>query len=168
MEERDRLRERENGTEVERRKGREIERKIISYLCILHMYLSSIHLSIIPIYPSSIYPSIHSSYLTIIYPSIISAIICLSIHTFIHHIYPSYLYIHPSIQLSIHSFIHHIYPSIIYLSIYHLPIHHIHLSVYLFLYLETCHTPTQHESRHLPRAAASENHSSLTCRLETL
>ena len=148
VEERDRLRETENGTEVERRKGREIERKIISYLCILHMYLSSIHLSVIPIYPSSIYPSIHSSYLTIIYPSIISAIICLSIHTFIHHIYPSYLYIHPSIQSSIHSFI---YPSIIYLSIHlfnyssvhslyltiiYPTIHHIyHLSIHTFIHI---------------------------------
>ena len=122
-------------------------------LCIQPSYLSIHHLSIYPslypviypfihlsihhlsIHPLFNYASVHSLYLTIIYPST-HHIYRLSIHTFIHN-HPSYLYIHPSIQLSVRSFIHRIYPSIICRSIYHLSVRHIHLSVYLFLYLET-------------------------------
>lgn len=126
---------------MERRKGREIERKIISCLCILHICLSSMHPAIILIYPSSIYISIPlSSHLSIhssIHPSsIYPSTIQLCIRPFIisnHHlsIHPPYLsslypYIHPqpsiiSIYPSIHPVVcPFIYPS--YLSIYHLSI----------------------------------------------
>lgn len=146
---------------MERRKGREIERKFISCLCILHICLSSMHPSIILIYPSSSYISIPlSSHLSIhssIHPSsIYPSTIQLCIRPFIisnHHlsIHPPYLsslypYTHPqSSIISIYACIHpvvcpFIYPS--YLSIYHLSINlsslrPSHPSICLFLYLET-------------------------------